>query len=90
MILELFTCQLEVEASDKDLALRVGELDTVLGVVAACHVSFLLYLAVGVWFLDLLAVVVDHKVVVLVVASVIISTATHMTASIILTVMVIG
>ncbi len=90
MILELLTCQLEVKATDKDLALGVGEFDTVLGVIATCHVSFLLHLAVRVWLLDLLAVVVDHEVVVLVMASVIVTTATHMTASVILTMMVIG
>ncbi len=89
MIFELFTCELEVEATDKDFALGVGELDTVLGVIAPCHVSFLLYLAIWVGFLDLLAVVVDHEIVVLVVASMIVPTAAHMTASVILSVMVI-
>ena len=90
MILELLTCQLEVKATDKDLALGVGELDPVLGVIAACNVSFLLHLTVRVGLLNLLAIVVDHEIVVLVLASVIVSTAPHMSTSVILSMMIIG
>jgi hypothetical protein len=89
VVLELFTGELEVQASNKDLAFGVDELD-IFGVIAAGHVAFLLDLAVRVWLLDVLTVVINHKIVALLVTTVVVSATPHVTATFILAVMVIG
>ena len=90
VLLQLLTCQFEVEATHEDLALGVGELDTVLGVITRTH-GFLLHDGdVGVWLLDLLPTVRHHEIVVLVAAMVVTAAAaTHVTASITPTLVVI-
>lgn len=69
VLLELLASQLEVEPAHEDLALGVGELDTVLRVVTATDSVLLHDLDVWVGLLDVLAVVSHHEVVVLVVAT---------------------
>lgn len=66
MLLELLAGQFEIKAADEDLALRVGELDAVFFFATDTHAVLLHDLHVGVWFLDLLSIVVYHKLVVVV------------------------
>ena len=73
VLLELLGGQLEVEAAHKDLALRVRELNGVLRVIAAAHPVLLHDLDVGVRLLDVLPVVGHHEVVVLMVATALVS-----------------
>ena len=73
VLLELLGGQLEVEAAHKDLALRVRELHGVLRVIAAAHPVLLYDLDVGVRLLDVLPVVGHHEVVVLMVATALVS-----------------
>lgn len=73
VLLELLGGQLEVEAAHKDLALRIRELNGVLRVIAAAHSVLLHDLDVGVRLLDLLPVVGHHEVVVLMVATALVS-----------------
>lgn len=62
MVLQLLARKFEVEATDENLALRVGKLHGVLR-VATTHIVFLHDLAVGVRLLDLLPIVSHHEVV---------------------------
>ena len=73
VLFELLRGQLEVEAAHKDLALRVRELHGVLRVIAAAHPVLLYDLDVGVRLLDVLPVVGHHEVVVLMVATALVS-----------------
>ena len=87
VVLEFFTSELKVQAADEYLTLWVGELDSILG-VTSIHVIFLYNLAVGVWFLDLLAIVAHHKVVMM--AGTLILVAVTAMAAITTTLMVVS
>lgn len=69
VLLELLRCQLEIEAANKDLALWVGELYCVFGVIAPADTVLLNYLYVRIWLLNVLSIVRHHELVVRVVAA---------------------
>lgn len=80
MFFEFFACQFEIKSSNEDLALRIGEFDTVFRVVATTHAILLYNLYVGVWLLDMLAIVGHHEVIVIVVTSVMATLVTATTS----------
>jgi len=88
VLLELVAREFEVEAADENFALRVRELNGVFRVFASRHVFGLHHLAVGVRFLDLLSVVAQHEVVV-VVASMVVSTPTQVADALAATLVVV-
>ena len=81
VLFELLRGQLEVEATYKDLALRVSELYGVLRVIAAAHSVLLHDLNVWVRLLDVLPIVCHHEVVVLMMATSTVSSMVVMVAT---------
>ena len=83
MLLEFFTCQFKIEATDEYLTLWIGELHAILGIICSTHSVFLDNLDIGIWLLYLLTIIGHHEVIVAVMttmlsALVVTSSASHM------------
>jgi len=80
MFFEFLAGQFEIKSSNEYLALRIGEFYAVFGIVATTHAILLHHLYVGVWLLDMLAIVGHHEVIVIVVTSVMATLVTAATS----------